>query len=141
MKLMTWSLANKVFPIERISLNKHFEASHFLPFIYGFFQQSFHLMDVCLGPGSLCHAGPGPAPALQSVFFSGGCLLPKWKDHKKIEGAAAGTYKLSLSGMVNFCLSLGILLTAGGSSSGRSMWASTAGICTVWVNIICFLAR
>ena len=82
-----------------------------------------------------------PQRELWECVFYGNYLFPKWKDHEqKIKGAAAETYNLSYSGTVNFCLSLGILLTAGGSSSGRSMWASTAGICTMWVNTICFLA-
>lgn len=66
---------------------------------------------------------------------------PGEKIIKKIKGATAKTYNLSFSGIVNFYLSLGILLIAGGSSSGRSMWVSTAGICTMWVNTIYFLAQ
>lgn len=76
--------------------------------------------------------GRGPAFAGERVF--------QWELGVPPSGKTAETYDLSFSGIINICVSVGILLTADGSSNGRNMWASTAGTYTAWANTTCFLA-
>lgn len=84
--------------------------------------------------------GPGPPSLWRVCFLVRIACSPSGKT-TKIKGAATEAYNLNFSGTVKFFLSPGILLIVGGSNNGRNTWASTAGICTMWVSTTCFPAQ